>query len=227
MFEQYFEDLPGARSVSRHAGVRPRVVEHRPPTGQHDTSCEDLLSAVRRFHEATSSWHHNAPDTSPTRRGIGDKALHLHAMNFALWHHEDAVRRPTADDHEVARRKRSIDDVNARRNAAIEDIDDTLFDRLDQIQNRTAPLHTETPGMIVDRLSVLTLRIAHTDRLAAASRLAVLDEQYRDLAAGLDWFLARMLAGELRFKRYQQFKSAEQRTYCDLFGGLNQESDAI
>ena len=110
----------------------------------------------------------------------------------------------------MARRKRRIDDLNARRNAAIEDIDVTLLDRVNL--NQSAPLYTETPGTIVDRLSVLALRIVHTNRTEQSSaRLAVLEEQYADLFGGLEQLLTRIQAGEVRFKLYRQFKSAAQR----------------
>ncbi len=176
----------------------------------------DLLSAVRRFHDIALSWHRDEPATPSDSGGIAAKALHLHAMNFGLWHHEDAVRRPGVSDQEVARRKRLIDDLNARRNAAIEEIDATLLDHVNPHQS--APLHTETPGTIVDRLSVLALRILHTNRAEQpTSHRAVLEEQYDDLCCGLDQFLTRMRDGELRFKPYRQFKSAEQRSYCGLF----------
>ncbi|WAJ45189.1 DUF4254 domain-containing protein [Mycobacterium sp. Aquia_216] len=176
----------------------------------------DLLFAVRQFHDSAVLWHSEEPADSSAIGSLAAKALHLHALNFALWHHEDAVRRPGADDHEVARTKRCIDDVNAQRNAAIEDIDVTLLDRVNL--NPSAPLHTESPGTIVDRLSVLALRIVHTNRAdEPAARLAVLDEQYDDLFDGLERLLARLRAGEVKFKLYRQFKSAAQRSYCDVF----------
>lgn len=184
--------------------------------GIEDRPSTDLLSAVRQFHDIAMRWHTEAPDDAAVRDSIAAKALHLHALNFALWHHEDAVRRPGADDPEVARRKRCIDDVNARRNGAIEDIDASLLDCIDL--NPNAPLHTETPGTIVDRLSVLALRIAHTNNGDQPdARRPVLDEQYEDLVGGLEQLLARMQAGGARFKLYRQFKSSAQRSYCDLF----------
>jgi len=178
----------------------------------------DLLSAVRQFHDVALAWHSTQTAAVAEGDDIAAKALHLHAMNFDLWHHEDAVRRPGAGDREVARRKRRIDDLNARRNAAIEGIDVTLLDLL--TLNQSAPLYTETPGTIVDRLSVLTLRILHTNRTEQSNpRLAVLEEQHADLFGGLEQLLARIQAGELRFKLYQQYKSAALQSYCDLFEG--------
>jgi ADP-heptose:LPS heptosyltransferase len=182
-----------------------------------DSASADLLSAVRMFPDTALSWHGAATTAaSENDGGIAAKALRLHALNFDLWHHEDAVRRHGADDREVARRKRRIDDLNTRRNAAIEDIDVTLLDRVEL--NQSAPLYTETPGTIVDRLSVLTLRILHTNRAERSSpRLAVLEGQHADLFGGLEQLLTRVQAGEVRFKLYRQFKSAAPQSYCDLF----------
>jgi hypothetical protein len=200
--------------LEEYVSSRPRESIH--PGGLHDSINADLLSAVRRFYDMARLWHSEEPDDSSASGNIAERALHLHALNFALWHHEDVVRRPGVDDHEVARRKRCIDDLNVRRNAAIEDIDAAVLDCVNL--NPSAPLYTETPGIIVDRLSVLTLRILHTTRTEQSSaRCAVLEEQYDDLFSGLEQLLARMQAGYVSFKLFRQFKSAPQRSYCDLF----------
>ncbi|MGF2944349.1 DUF4254 domain-containing protein [Mycobacterium sp. Lab-001] len=181
-----------------------------------DSTAAELLHAARRFQEAALEWHRTAPAASDTNDRVTARALHLHALNFDLWHHEDAVRRPGVGDPEVARGKRAIDDLNARRNAAVENLDATLLERLDPV--RSAPLHTETPAMIVDRLSVLTLRMVHTpDAERNGSRLAVLEQQYDDLIGGLERFLACIRDGHIGFTVYRQFKSAGQQGYCTLF----------
>jgi hypothetical protein len=181
-----------------------------------DPTAADLLCAAGQFYDIALAWHCKEPADIRRSEGITYRAMRLHALNFALWHHEDAVGRPGVDDHEVARRKRHIDDLNAQRNAAIEDLDLTLLDRTDL--NPTAPLYTETPATIVDRLSVLTLRILHANRAEqSAARLDVLEEQYDDLFGGLEQLLLRAQVGEIRFKLYRQFKSSGQRSYCALF----------
>lgn len=181
-----------------------------------DATTADLLSAARQFYDMALSWHCREPASPAGAQDISAKALHVHALNFALWHHEDAVRRAGISDREVARRKACIDDLNARRNAAVEHLDVTLLDR--HGSNDTAPLHTETPGTIVDRLSVLALRILHTNRAEGpSSRLALLEEQHDDLFCGLEQLLTQLGNGQVRFKLYRQFKAAGQRSYCALF----------
>jgi hypothetical protein len=171
---------------------------------------DDVLSAARTFYDVAMAWHGKQPARACASDSIAAKALHLHAMNFHLWHHEDAARRPGASDHEVASRKRRIDELNDQRSRAIEDIDVTLIEWVKPRED--APLHTETPGSMVDRLSVLTLRILH-----ARSHLAVLEGQYDDLFGGLEQFLTRLQRGEASFKLYRQFKSVSERSYCALF----------
>ncbi|BBX64161.1 hypothetical protein MSAS_33350 [Mycobacterium saskatchewanense] len=176
----------------------------------------ELLWAIRHFYDTALSWHCKEPVTSPASDGIAAKALDLHALNFGLWHHEDAVRRPGVADGEVARRKRRIDHLNAERNAAVEDIDSTVLERV--TSNAGAPLHTETPGTIVDRLSILTLRLLHTNRAQdPGAHLAVLGEQYDDLYRGLQRMLTDLEAGGVRIKVYRQFKAVGQRGHCALF----------
>ena len=87
------------------------------------------------------------------------------------------------------------------------------------IANRPeAPLHSETPGMMIDRLSILALKIFHTEeetRRASATeehrqrnreRLTLLREQRTDLAHALDALLDDVTNGRRRFKLYRQMK---------------------
>jgi Protein of unknown function (DUF4254) len=148
--------------------------------------------------------------------GLMALAMAQHRANFELWHEEDKARAPGAPDAEIARVKRAIDVLNQRRNDLVEKMDMWLIERLDQ--DAAAPLHSETPGLMVDRLSILTLKIYHTreeahrtsateeHRLRNAGRLALLEEQRDDLAGCLDALWAEVLEGTRRFKLYRQLK---------------------
>ncbi len=150
-----------------------------------------------------------------------DRALaEQHLSNFELWHAEDAARTPGASDHDLARIKRFIDRANQRRNDLTEQCDVLLLDSLNR-QNLPAPdaeLHSESPGLILDRLSILSLKLFHTkeeiDRPGAPpghrernlERLRILCEQRDDLAASLDRLWQQVLDGRRRFKLYRQLK---------------------
>jgi hypothetical protein len=79
-------------------------------------------------------------------------------------------------------------------------------------------LHSESPGLMIDRLSILSLKLYHTEqelgRVSAPAghrernreRLRVLAEQRADLLLCLEQLWAESLAGTRRFKVYRQLK---------------------
>jgi hypothetical protein len=148
--------------------------------------------------------------------GLMALAMAQHRANFELWHEEDKARAPEVTDAEIARVKRSIDGLNQRRNDLVEKMDAWLIERLEQ--NAAEPLNSETPGLMIDRLSILALKIYHTreeiERTGATEahrrrnqdRMALLVEQRDDLAGCLDALWAEVLEGTRRFKLYRQLK---------------------
>lgn len=104
------------------------------------------------------------PDSA--RVEIMDPILALHANNAEQWNREDDARRDQADDAVVAAAKRDIDRLNRARHGYIEAIDRAISAALDP--SGGAPLVTESPGMAIDRLSVLVIRLAATEARAAA-----------------------------------------------------------
>jgi hypothetical protein len=143
-----------------------------------------------------------------------------HRANFDLWHIEDEARRPGASDTDLAAVKRRIDSTNQLRNDLIEDLDRALLAWLEKrsLPNPKAPLHSETPGLIIDRLSILSLKIYHTreesERVHAPAghyernreRLAILEKQRRDLAGCLGDLWREVVEGNRRFELYRQMK---------------------
>ena len=168
----------------------------------------------------TAVWHHQAPAVSPSLIGFERTVAEQHLANFELWHAEDTARTPGASDQDLAQVKRFIDRANQRRNDLSEQCDVFLLNFLSQ-HNLPAPgaeLHSESPGLILDRLSILSLKLFHTreeiDRPGAppghaprnVERLRILAEQRDDLAAALDRLWQQVLNGERSFKLYRQLK---------------------
>ena len=178
----------------------------------------DALLITRVQDEMTAALHETEGqlEIEASADGLMALAMAQHRANFELWHEEDKARVPGVADGEIARVKRAIDVLNQRRNDLMEKMDMWLIDRLKQ--NPVAPLHSETPGLMVDRLSILSLKIYHmreeahrgsateTHRLKNAERLALLEEQRGDLAGCLDALWADVLKGTRRFKLYRQMK---------------------
>jgi hypothetical protein len=139
--------------------------------------------------------------------------LALHANNLAQWLREDAARELDADDAAVAAAKRDIDGLNARRHQLVEAIDVALDAAVDQ--NASATPATETPAMVFDRLSVLTIRIHFTaraargdraDRAVYAARLPALARQLDVACQALDGLLDDVRTGRKRFVPYESLK---------------------
>lgn len=166
----------------------------------------------------TRLWHEAPPEPSEseTLEGLVEAQ---HASNFVLWHAEDEARRPSADDASIASVKREIDRVNQVRNDTAERVDALLLASLRAASlGQRGEQQSETPGMMMDRLSILSLKLFHTrqelDRGGAPEghrernvvRLATLQEQRNDLAGCLQRLWAQVCAGERYFKQYRQLK---------------------
>ena len=178
----------------------------------------DALLITRMQDEMTAALHQTdgEMEVEASADGLMALAMAQHRSNFDLWHEEDKARAPEATAAEIARVKRAIDLLNQRRNDLVEKMDVWLIERLEQ--NAAAALHSETPGLMIDRLSILALKIYHTrdeanrasateeHRMRNVERLAVLEEQRDDLAGCLDLLWAEVLGGTRRFKLYRQMK---------------------
>jgi Protein of unknown function (DUF4254) len=182
-----------------------------------------MLSAqaiVELQDELTRRWHQAAGTDAETADPWLKAVAAQHRANFDLWHIEDEARTPDATHATIADVKRRIDVTNQRRNDLSEELDRPLLAWLEArgLPECAAPLNSESPGLMIDRLSILALKIYHTreemERKNAParhaelnrSRLSVLEEQRRDLANCLDALWADTLAGRRRFKLYRQLK---------------------
>jgi hypothetical protein len=178
-------------------------------------------SAMTSLHDrCTAAWHVEAAIVPSSLAGLDRAVAEQHLANFELWHAEDAARSPEASDQDIARIKRLIDGVNQRRNDLTEQCDRLLLDFLhcQNLPAEGAELHSESPGLILDRLSILSLKVFHTreeiDRPEAPSghsgrnreRLSILIEQRDDLASSLDRLWQQVLNRERGFKLYRQLK---------------------
>jgi hypothetical protein len=177
---------------------------------------------ITKLHDQlTQRWHEpGSAHAFPEGNDWLIRVARQHRANFDLWHIEDEARTPGATDSELAEVKRRIDATNQVRNDLAEHLDRALLEWLAarQLPNPAAGLHSESPGLIIDRLSILGLKIYHTrgeaERAEAPAghaernheRLAILEEQRADLADCLDALWRETLAGSRRFKLYRQLK---------------------
>jgi len=167
--------------------------------------------------EYTARWH--SDPQSGSESGLNALILEQHRQNFALWHEEDRARAPLAPAEQIAQTKRNIDALNQVRNDLVEAIDRELLAQLERSGVKlSGEFHSETPGMIIDRLSILSLKIFHTQEQIERNdvdsdhiqrnrdRLRVLIEQRDDLTQCLTTLWQEIQSGNRRFKLYRQLK---------------------
>jgi hypothetical protein len=183
----------------------------------HDLQITDLETA---FDRAIECWHHDASTFDVLQGAVNPIALELAWRNCLLWHEEDKARRTDVDDSAIATVKRAIDSLNQQRNDQIEKLDEMILAALTAQKGETATelINSETPGSIVDRISIMSLKVYHMaedsqrddiddeHRKRSLHKLAVLKLQRHDLYVALQQLLDEYLAGRKRMKLYKQFK---------------------
>lgn len=191
----------------------------------------DGLTITRRHDECLKDpcW----PDHPPlgSEEEIGYWIDTNHRCNTQLWHQEDLARRTRASDAEIVANKRAIDHHNQQRNDAIEKLNELLLVALGWMHPaeqagmalqltlpQGARLNSETVGSMIDRLSILALKIKAMKQLVDsenfreetrqlhAQKLHQLQAQRNDLSLCLDAFWSEAVAGRACFKVYRQYK---------------------
>jgi len=141
-----------------------------------------------------------------------------HAFNYQLWHAEDRARREDMGFEFVYHAKREIDHCNQQRNNRMEAMDEWLFKSLTPEQPTQCPVNSESPGMIIDRLSILSLKFYHMDlqtkradvdedhRKTCAAKLHTINQQLGQLTQCLEELLGDVKNKKRTFRVYHQFK---------------------
>lgn len=166
-------------------------------------------------------WHQVDVDNCYSEDPWLETICQQHQFNFLLWHQEDIARSTEVSDQEIAQVKRAIDRLNQQRNDWIEKIDDLITQRLEVMGihlSSDAPINTETPGSVIDRLSILSLRIYHLQEqlerddvdpshLAnVRSKIAICLLQQEELGGSLQQLLDDIWSGVKRHRTYRQLK---------------------
>jgi len=177
----------------------------------------DVEQVTGMQHLLVVHWHHEPLDNP--YQGFVELVCREHQFNFLLWHEEDVARCPHSSDVRIATAKRTIDKLNQQRNDAIEHMDDAIADIVEREETLSrGPLNTETPGSVIDRLSILALRMYHfEEQLQRADvdeehcqivqqKLDICTRQHWELARSLRELLTDILAGRKRHRTYRQMK---------------------
>lgn len=161
----------------------------------------------------------NHPPANPYAHGVEALLFEKARIDTVQWHLEDLIRDPDLPGDEVRGLKRRIDHCNQERNDTVERIDDWFSAYFEgAVRAPDARQNSETPAWLVDRMSILSLKLYHwreqadreeaTDehRMRAARMLQTAEEQRRDLSQCLDELIEDIQAGRRYMKVYRQLK---------------------
>ncbi len=138
-------------------------------------------------------------------------------INKTLWNLEDSARLSELGDKHVAEVKKNIDIYNQQRNDLIREIDTVLRRLLDVSRGVKESFYSESPGMIIDRLSIIFIKLAVVQKIISVIReddikLEYLEKekilvgQIESIGNFLDLYIERLLKKEVFFEIQQPVK---------------------
>lgn len=176
-----------------------------------------LATDITQLHQQSIlAWKANT--IKLTHTGLMQLVEENHAFNYQLWHTEDRARRDDLGFEAVYQAKRNIDGFNQQRNNRMEAIDEYLFNWLKPASFETCPVHSETPGMMIDRLSILALKAYHmglqatrttaddNHRQSCLQKSIIIEQQKVQLQQCLQHLVNEVLQKTRTFRVYHQFK---------------------
>jgi len=176
------------------------------------------------FQRSIDDYHvHDHVDTSMKNAYPPASFEHLlYAKNWidtVQWHLEDIIRLPEINPVEALQIKRRIDKSNQDRTDMVEKLDDYFLEQFKGVTSKaSAKINSETPAWLLDRMSILLLKIFHmkeqTERKDASAehiekckaKLNVLMEQRADMQLAFDQLMEDIKSGDRKMKVYRQMK---------------------
>ncbi len=182
-----------------------------------------MISAkeISKFHDqylANPSWPDDFKLQYQSSHTIFELIEANHFFNTKLWNEEDLARRQKVSDTEIAKNKRAIDKFNQARNDYIERIDSFILKNIAHLSDMRGKQNSETLGSMIDRLSILSLKIFHMSLQTqrndveknhldiCSEKLNILNIQRNDLGVCYDELMMDCQSGSRYFKQYKQFK---------------------
>ena len=140
-------------------------------------------------------------------------------IDTVQWAYEDIIRDPNIDPVAALKLKRKIDASNQDRTNTVEYIDSYFLEKHKSVAVKSnAKINSESPAWVIDRLSILALKIYHmhletvrddasdSHKVACQKKLDVLLEQRVDLSSALNDLLEDISNGHKYMKVYKQMK---------------------
>lgn len=188
---------------------------------------EFMLSAescYQIFQRSIDDYHVNDDVDTPLKSPFATNTFegllyHKNWIDTVQWHLEDIIRLPDINPAIGIAIKRRIDKSNQERTDIVEKIDDYFLEYFKKVVPKAgARINSETPAWLMDRMSILMLKIYHmkeqTERkdvsaehiARCTSKLSILMEQKTDMKNAYDELIEDIGKGERKFKVYRQMK---------------------
>ena len=175
---------------------------------------QQSVDDYHKHDDINKSIHNPYPDTS-----LSHLLYKKNWIDTVQWHYEDIIRDPNINPEKGMEIKRKIDKSNQDRTEMVEYIDSYFLNKFSQIvPKEQASINSESPAWVLDRLSILVLKIYHMDeeykregageehKDSCKKKLDILLEQRKDLAGAIDDLLTDISTGDKKMKVYKQMK---------------------
>ena len=180
--------------------------------------CTEIFN--RSIHDYHINDNVDQPCNNPFAENSIENLMYLkNWIDTVQWHYEDIIRDPNIAAENGILLKRKIDRSNQDRTDLVEKIDDYYIELFKNVNySNESKLNTESPGWVVDRISILCLKIYHmqeqTERKDVSEehvnncikKLSVLKEQQEDLSQSFNELLDDLENGVKKIKVYRQMK---------------------
>lgn len=184
------------------------------------TSAHDCL---RIFQRSIGDYHRtddvNAPMHNPYDEPFHALLYQKNWIDTVQWHLEDLIRATDIQSGDLVALKRRIDASNQDRTDVVEQLDDLFIARFRAITpSPSARLNSETPAWLLDRISILQLKIYHFEeqvqradaseqhKNACQAKLDILYIQNKDMLRCFDELMQDLQDGTKLMKVYRQMK---------------------
>jgi hypothetical protein len=176
------------------------------------------------FDQSIADYHKHDDVDHKMQNPYGENNLEaiLYLKNWidtVQWHLEDIVRDPKVTNEQIAQIKRRIDKSNQDRTDKVEMLDDWIVDYFKDVKvEKNARLNTESAAWVLDRISILALKIFHMNEQVMRTdvdqehkdkcrmKLEILLDQKKDLSQSFDELMQDIAEGKKRIKVYRQMK---------------------
>lgn len=137
--------------------------------------------------------------------------------NKTLWDLEDSARLSELGDGHIASTKKNIDVYNQKRNDLIGEIDTVFHKLLNVSEGMEESFYSESPGMIIDRISIIFIKLSVVQKLISVieedglkmeylEKGKILEKQIESIGNFLDLYIKRLLKKKVFFEIQQPVK---------------------